>query len=52
MVWDAIEPENLVEAEPEQVLQHGFLDAIGRFSANQPIDGLLPAYDAINQLLA
>ncbi len=32
-------------------MQHGLLNSIARFSANQPIERLLPAHDAINQLL-
>jgi hypothetical protein len=52
VIGDAVEPEDLVKAELEQMLERTFLGAILRFAGNKPVEGLLPADDAVNQLLA
>ncbi len=52
VVGDAVEPEDLVEAEPQEVLEQGLLRACVRLAGDQPIEGGLPADDAIGQLLA
>ena len=49
---DAIEPEDLVKSKPEQVLQRRFLNAIGGFAADEPVQCGLPANNAIHELLA
>jgi hypothetical protein len=51
VIRDAIQPENLVEPEPQQVLQAGLLFAPGRLAVNQPVERGLPAHDAKNEFL-
>jgi hypothetical protein len=51
MMRDAIEPEDLVQPKPQEILQRRFLDAALRFAGDEPIERCLPAHDAINQLL-
>jgi len=51
VVGDAIEPKDLVKAEPQEVLQDWLLGARVGFAGDQPIKGGLPADDAIGQLL-
>ena len=52
VVGDAVEPENLVKAEAQQVLQRRLLRAAGGLAGDQPIQRRLPADDAIDQFLA
>ena len=47
-----VQPENLVEAEPQQVLQAGFLFASAGFPRDEPVERRLPADDTINEFLA
>ena len=50
---NAVQPENLVEPEPQEILQHGFLSAAGGgFAGDQPIQRGLPADDAVDEFLA
>src|SRR5262249_49107531 len=52
MVRDAVEPEDLVEAKSQEVLQHRLLRAAwGGLAGNEPVKGGLPADDAVNELL-
>ncbi len=51
VVGNPVEPENLVEAEPEQVLEAGFLFPLIRLPADEPVERGLPANHAIDQLL-
>ena len=52
MVGDAVEPKDLVKAQPQEVLQHGLLRTRVGLAGDQPVEGGLPADDAIGQLLA
>src|SRR6266568_194558 len=52
MIWDAIEPKNLVKAQPEEVLQQRFLRATFGLAGDKPIQRHLPADNAIDKLLA
>ena len=52
VVGDAVEPENLVEAETQEILQSGFLGAAGSLAGDEPIERGLPADDAVNEFLA
>ena len=52
VVGNPVEPENLVEAEAQQILERGFLFAPVGFSHNEPVERGLPAHDAINNFLA
>jgi hypothetical protein len=52
MVGNAVEPENLVEAEAQQVLEHVLLFASVGFSQDEPVECGLPADDAIDNFLA
>ena len=49
---DAVEPENLVKAEPQEILQVAVLLAAFCFAGDKPIQGQLPARHAIDQFLA
>src|ERR1039458_9097765 len=51
-VGSPVERENWVEAEPQQVLQAGFLFAPICFSSDEPVECRLPAHDAIHDFLA
>src|SRR5208282_6555284 len=52
VVGNPVEPKNLVEAEPQQVLQGGLLFAPICFSGDEPVEGRLPAHDAVHDFLA
>ena len=52
MVGDAVEPENLVKPEAQEVLEHRVLGAPVGFPRDEPVEGGLPADDAVNKLLA
>ena len=52
MLGDAIEPEDLVKAQPQQVAQQRLLCARRRLARDQPVQRRLPADDAVGQLLA
>lgn len=52
MGGDAVEPENLIETEPKEILKGSFLGAPLRFAHDEPIQGLLPADDAKDEFLA
>ena len=52
MVWNAVEPKNLVQPQPQKVLEKWFLDAALRFAPDKPIQRCLPANDAIGEFLA
>ena len=51
--WDAVEPENLVEAEPQEVAQGRpqFARGIG-LAGDEPVERGLPAHDAADELVA
>lgn len=49
---DFIQPENLVKAEAQQVLQGGLLLAAIGFALDEPVEGGLPADGAIDDFLA
>jgi len=51
MMRDAIEPEDLVQPQPQEILERRLLDAAVRFAGDEPIQRCLPAHDAINQFL-
>ena len=52
MVGDAFEPENLVKAQPQEILQRGLLYPRFGLAVDEPIQGRLPADDAVGELLA
>src|SRR6266699_1685105 len=52
MVWDAIEPKNLVKSQSQQVLQQRLLRATFGLASDEPVQRHLPADNAIDQLLA
>ncbi len=52
VIGDAAEPENLVEAEPQQNLERGFLRATGGLARDEPVERGLPAHDSVSQFLA
>ena len=52
MGGDAIEPKDLIKAQPQEALQHGLLHAPFGLPGDQPIQRRLPADDAVGQLLA
>ena len=52
MVWDSVEPEDLVEAEPQEILHQRLLRAFVGFACKKPIERGLPADNAINKFLA
>ena len=52
VVGNAVEPENLVEAEAQQGLECGLLFAPPRFERDEPVQRGLPADDAIDDFLA
>ena len=52
VVGNPVEPENLVEAQPQQVLEAGFLFTAISLSADEPVERGLPADDAIDEFLA
>jgi hypothetical protein len=50
--WDAVEPEDLVEAQAKQILNAGILLPVIGFLGNEPIKRGLVADNAVNQFLA
>jgi len=52
VVGNAVEPENLVEAEPQQVLQAGVLFAPIGFLRDEPVERGLPADGAADEFVA
>ena len=52
VVGDAVEPEDLVEAEPQQILQGRFLFPPVGFAGDEPVQCCLPADDAVRDFLA
>lgn len=52
VVGDAVQPENLEEAESQQILKPCFLCAALRFAGDKPVERGLPADDTKNELLA
>src|SRR2546428_14087055 len=52
MVGDAFKPEDLIESEPQQILQPRLLWARPRLLFDQPVERGPPAHTAINQFLA
>jgi hypothetical protein len=51
MRGDAIEPEYLIEAEAQQVLQRHFLRAILRLASDEPVERGLPANHAADEFV-
>src|SRR5260370_1227876 len=51
MIWNPIQPENLVKSQSQQILQMRFWRRIPGLSGNQPIQRGLPPHDAIYQFL-
>jgi hypothetical protein len=51
MIRDAVQTEQLVEAQAKENLQERFLGASLRFATNYPIERRLPAGYAINEFL-
>jgi len=49
---DAVEPEDLVEAQAQEVLEGGFGLGPGGFPGDQAVERGLPADDAANELVA
>jgi hypothetical protein len=52
VVGDTVEPEDLVEPQAQQVLEHQLLRAAAGSTRDQPVQGGLPADDTIDQFLA
>ena len=52
VVGNPVEPENLVKAEPQQILEGGFLFTPVGFAGDEPVERGLPADDAIDHFLA
>ena len=52
MAGNTVEPENLVETEPQEILQGGFLFASAGFEGDKPVERGLPADGAIHDFLA
>ena len=52
VVGDAVVPENLIEAQPLDILQQWFLWAVLGFARDEPVQSGLPAHEAIDQFLA
>jgi hypothetical protein len=53
VVGDAVEPEELVETEAEEGAEGGLLVAAGGgFAGDEPVEGGLPADDAVDEFLA
>ena len=52
VVGDAVEPENLVEPEAQQVLQARFLWPALGFSRDEPVERGLPAHDPQHEFMA
>lgn len=52
MAGDAVQPENLVEAQPEHILQGRFLGATRSFTGDQPVKGGAPPDYAKGKFLA
>lgn len=51
MARDTVQPENLVQAETEQVLESGFLSPMAGLAIDQPVQSCLPSDDPIHELL-
>ena len=51
VVGDAIQPKNLVESEPQQILQARLLGAALGLARDEPIESFLPADDAEDKFL-
>jgi hypothetical protein len=52
VVGNPVEPENLVETQPQQYLEPQLLRAPAGFARDEPVQRRLPADGAIGQLLA
>ena len=52
VVGNPVEPENLVKAEPQQILQGRFLFPPVGFPGDEPVERGLPAHDAVSDFLA
>ena len=52
VIGNPVEPKNLVEAEPQQILQGRFLFPPVGFAGDEPVERSLPAHDAIGDFLA
>jgi len=52
MTRNSIQPEDLVKAHAQQVLQEDLLRAVTRLAGNEPIQSGLPTHNTINQFLA
>src|SRR5579864_5245979 len=52
VIGDPVEPKNLVQTEAQEVLQSGLLDPVSGLASDQPIEGGLPANDAVHEFLA
>ena len=46
---NAIQPEDLIKPEAQQILQGGFLRAAAGFAGDQPVEGGQPADHAVNR---
>ncbi len=51
VVGNPVEPENLVETQPQQVLEAGLLFTAMGLPADEPVERDLPADDAIDEFL-
>jgi len=52
MVGNSVQPEKLIESQPEKNLQGMLLGPALGLARDQPVEGSLPADDAISQLLS
>jgi hypothetical protein len=52
VIWNAVQPEELVEAQAQEILQAGFLGPAGGSAGDQPVQRGLPANRAEQELAA